>query len=78
MNAIDLAVYRHPRNVSMRAEYGRARSSVWRFDADTIRAAIDRERARNRELSEAGELRPEDLVYLRACLDELKSRGIDY
>lgn len=68
----------HPRVVSMRAQYAQAARSVWRFDVETIKLAIDRTRAHNRELHAAGELRPDDLVYLRACLDELASRGIAY
>ena len=74
----DTDTYYHPRNVSMRAQYATAASSVWRFDVETIKLAIDRTRAHNRELHARGDLRPEDLIYLRACLDELTSRGISY
>lgn len=66
-----------PQLVSLRGQYAHAASSVARFDTEfLVNHVVPRERARNRELHEAGTLRPADLVYLRATLDDLESRGM--
>jgi hypothetical protein len=70
------STYMHPVNVSARNQYATARSSVSRFDTEFLaNYVVPRERARNREVRAERTLRPADLVYLRACLDELEDRG---
>lgn len=65
-----------PQLVSLRNRYAFQRSSVSRFDTEfLVNHVVPRERARNRELHEAGTLGPADLIYLRAALDELEDRG---
>lgn len=66
-----------PQMISLRNRYAFDRSSVARFDsAFLVDYVVPRERARNRETREAGNLGPADLVYLRAVLDELEDRGL--
>lgn len=68
-----------PQQVSLRNQYAFNMSSLSRFDTQGLKEAADRERARNRAKREAGEtLVPGDMVYLRAALDLLSERGINY